>query len=84
MPDECETDSDSDGVIDACDPCPRRKPGDVSGGGLVDMDDVGPFVMVLLDPGSASPDDLCAADVNGSGLVNGQDIQDFVNVVMGG
>ena len=40
IPDECETDSDGDGVIDACDPCPADNPDDTDGDGVCDSDDI--------------------------------------------
>jgi hypothetical protein len=78
-----DTDTDGDGLADCIDPCPARKPGDVSGDGLVDLGDVGSFVGVLLDPVGAAPDDVCAADVNASGLPpDGLDIQAFVTLLL--
>ncbi len=42
MPDECETDTDGDGVIDACDPCPQDNPDDTDDDGVCDSNDVCP------------------------------------------
>jgi len=59
-------------------------PGDLTDDGLIDTDDVAPFVAVLLDSSGASQVTLCAADVNGDGDVNGIDIQAFCFAMMGG
>ncbi len=75
-------DADADGVPDGCDPCPNRRPGDVSGDGNVDVDDTADFIAVLLDPGAASADELCAANVNGDANVDGLDVQAFVDLVL--
>lgn len=71
-------DTDGDGIPDACDACPNRAPGDVDGNGSTDLNDVPMFCAILLDPGSATPDEFCAADVNGDGNVDGMDVQGFV------
>jgi hypothetical protein len=57
--------------------------GDVSGNGSIGLDDLAPFVGVLLDPAGASPPALCAADMNSDTFVNGDDIQLFVNTIIG-
>ncbi|MCZ6699894.1 MAG: hypothetical protein O7D94_13255, partial [Planctomycetota bacterium] len=75
-------DADADGVPDGCDPCPNRRPGDVSGDGLVDIGDVPSFVAVLLDPGAASADDFCAADTDEDGDVTGLDTRLFVALIL--
>ncbi len=75
-------DSDGDGLPDGCDPCPDRKPGDVSGDGLVDIGDIPSFTAVLLDPGAASADDFCAADTDEDGEVSGLDIRLFVPLIL--
>ncbi|MCB9851674.1 MAG: autotransporter-associated beta strand repeat-containing protein [Phycisphaerales bacterium] len=68
-------DTDNDGVPDACDYCPNRRTGDVNGDGSVNLDDVVPFVQVLLDPNYGTPEDRCAADMNIDSFANGDDIQ---------
>lgn len=78
-----QQDADGDGMGDACDLCPTRIPGDLNGDGVVSVPDIIPFVAVLLDPGSATPEDLCAADANCSAWVDGQDIPLFVNALLG-
>lgn len=75
-------DTDSDGIPDGCDSCPNRKAGDVNGDGVVTIDDVPPFVSVLLDPDAATPDEYCAADVNEDGAVNGLDTQAIADLLL--
>jgi len=81
IPDECQLDSDHDGLIDACDPCPYRRPGDVDGDGLFDINDFAAFVATLLNPGGAGPDARCAADLNGDGSADGLDIQAIMDAL---
>ncbi len=76
------TDTDNDGVGDALDVCPNRRPGDMDGDHGVDADDVMLFVQVLLDPNFGTPDERCAADNNLDTLVNGDDVQPFVERVL--
>lgn len=75
-------DSDGDGVCDDVDPCPNRKAGDANGDGLVNVSDTGPFVTILLDPASATPDEFCACDLNDDQLVNGLDMEPFADLVL--
>lgn len=56
--------------------------GDMNASGMVDCDDIAPFIAVLLDPASASPTQFNTADMNADCAVNGLDIQPFVNVVV--
>ncbi len=77
-----QTDIDGDGVGNDCDSCPNRKPGDVSGDGLVDDGDVSSFFSVLLDPGAASADDFCAADTNEDTLADGRDTTSFIGLIL--
>ena len=44
--------------------------------------DVAPFIAVLLDPASATPDQRCAADVNASGTPDADDIRSFLALVL--
>jgi hypothetical protein len=57
------------------------KRGDVNGDGIVNTDDILPFVAVLLGQ-SGNPLQIAAADVDGSGTADGQDIQLFVNALL--
>ena len=56
---------------------------DANNDGTVDFDDIGPFVAAFLDPGSAPPDDRCAADLSGDGTVDWSDFQPFINLLLG-
>jgi hypothetical protein len=80
--DACEPSADNDGIPDECDPCPNRRPGDVDGDGFTDNGDVLSFVSVLLDPGAASADDLCAADTNEDTFVDGMDASSFIGLIL--
>ncbi|MFQ5423603.1 MAG: hypothetical protein ACE5F9_06430 [Phycisphaerae bacterium] len=57
--------------------------GDLTCDGLVSVDDVGPFVQVLLDPSAATPAERCVADANVDGTVDGRDLQPFITIVLG-
>jgi len=59
-------------------------PGDVSGDQVVNNFDIDPFVAVLLDPTSATPEARCAADANRDGAVDNFDIDAFVGLVVAG
>jgi len=80
-----QTDTDSDGMGDACDLCPTvaARPGDVNGDLAVNVGDIDSFVAVLLDPAGATSAQLCAADVNQDNQVNGLDAATFVNLLLG-
>jgi hypothetical protein len=78
-----QTDSDGDGIGDACDPCPGSGTGDVNGDGQTNMQDIEMFAALILNPPPVSGADLCAADMNGSGEVDGLDISQFSHVLMG-
>jgi hypothetical protein len=56
--------------------------GDVNLDGIIDGRDLGPFVDVLLDPGSAPIQQQCAADVEVDGVVDMQDVDAFVQTVL--
>jgi hypothetical protein len=58
--------------------------GDVNADAQVTPADVPDFVDVLLDPSSATPEQLCAADMDGSGGVDGHDIALFDQAVLAG
>jgi hypothetical protein len=58
--------------------------GDVNEDGVRDIDDVPAFVNVLLDPGSATPRQRCAADVNSDLDADGQDIAGLLACLLGG
>ena len=57
--------------------------GDVNDDGVVNNQDIGPFVAALTGGGSLRPDIAFAADVNGDGIVNNQDIAPFVDLLTG-
>lgn len=77
-------DADGDGIPDGCDVCPNRRIGDVSGDGVVAMDDIAPFVAVMLEPDAATEDEICAVDTNLDGAGNGLDVQAFLGLILGG
>ena len=57
-------------------------PGDVNCDGLIDLNDAGAMVNVMLNP-SANPQAAAAADLNGDGKADGNDIQTLVNLLLG-
>jgi len=57
-------------------------PGDADGSSAVDIDDIAPFVTVVLDPSSATEDQQCTADVNEDDSIDGRDLQAFLNVLL--
>lgn len=61
--------------------CTGGTQGDFDGLNGVDMNDVDPFVAIVLDPDAATPEDRCLADMNSDGLVNGADVQDFTDAL---
>jgi hypothetical protein len=76
-------DADSNGIPDGCDaPCGTLFFGDLDGSGMADVDDVDEFAAIVIDPGSATADEFCAADINEDGNVNGLDIPGFVSLVL--
>ena len=60
-------------------PEPPAKPGDVSGDGKVDVDDINQLVSMLL----GKVDTTDAADVNGDGKVDVDDINMVINIMLG-
>jgi hypothetical protein len=64
------------------------KPGDLNCDGIVDFDDIGPFVLALSDPAgyaNAYPDCyLLNGDCNGDGVDNFNDINPFIVILSGG
>ncbi|MCB9857766.1 MAG: hypothetical protein H6818_18945 [Phycisphaerales bacterium] len=91
VPDGCDVcpggddnvDANNNGIPDACDTaCPGGAIGDVNTDGFVDTTDVAAFADVLLDPDSATADQICAADVNTDGSADGDDVQGFVELLM--
>jgi hypothetical protein len=58
--------------------------GDVNDDGVVNNQDIAPFVAALTGGGVLRPDIAFAADVNGDGVVNNQDIAPFVTLLTGG
>ncbi len=60
--------------------------GDMDCSGVVDLDDVGPFALALVDPAAYSDAypacDISLADVNQDGSNNGLDIGDFVEALL--
>jgi len=65
-------------------PCATpRGNGDVNLDGTVDARDIQAFVRVLLQPGTAMSQELCAADVQTDGAVDMADLEAFVAVLLG-
>lgn len=56
--------------------------GDLSGDGLVSLDDLGDFVRTVLQPCLATETELCAVDLNEGGRVNGLDAQIFTSMLL--
>ena len=57
-------------------------PGDVDGNGLVDLNDLMPFVVVLLDPAAATPAERRAADINLDDIADGNDVPFFTFLLL--
>jgi len=93
-------DTDGDGVVDACDSCPNTPPGapvdqngcplplaDLNCDGMVNTDDISPFVLALLDPAEYMLQypwcNIQNADINADHHVNGGDIGPFVGHLLG-
>jgi hypothetical protein len=67
---------------------PTGLPGDFNGDGVVNTEDINPFILALTDPtgfAAAFPDvDPLAADPNGDSLINTEDINPFIALLTGG
>ncbi|TWT41125.1 M-protease precursor [Phycisphaerae bacterium RAS1] len=78
-------DANGDGVPDECQPGTTR--GDLNCDAVVDVLDINPFVLALLDPAAyaaAYPDcDASLADINGDGTPNVLDINPFITLIIG-
>ena len=63
----CGDDSDNDGKVDGCDPCPNDNPDDSDGDGVCDSDDACPFDPNKIDPGQCGcgVDDHADSDDDG-------------------
>lgn len=82
-PNPDQKDSDGDGMGDECDLCVNRRPGDVNGDKITDLDDIELFVIVALSPELfIGSDEYCAADVNEDTLVDGLDVQPFLELLL--
>ncbi|MCK6485076.1 MAG: VCBS repeat-containing protein [Phycisphaerae bacterium] len=57
-------------------------PGDMNNDGLVDGDDIQPFLAVYYDPASATPYQYCAADLTGDLLLAADDVDCFVATLL--
>lgn len=85
---DCEpvsSDHNSDGIPDECSPEPSR--GDLNCDAAIDVLDINPFVLALLDPGAyaaAYPEcDAALADINQDGAANVLDINPFISLILG-
>jgi hypothetical protein len=76
-----QSDGDGDGEGDACDLCPNRRPGDVSGNGLVNGADIAKFIAIVRG-GASTADEHCACDINEDGFVTVDDVAGFTNVLL--
>jgi len=56
--------------------------GDVDDSGSVTIDDLAPFIAVVLNPAAATEDQQCAADVNEDANIDGRDLQSFLNLLL--
>jgi hypothetical protein len=77
-----QEDADGDSIGNACDPCPLRRPGDVTGDGIVDSLDLARFTAISLGAASTAAD-RCAGDFNANLAIDPGDIPDFVQVLLG-
>jgi len=73
--------SDADvGVL--CGPCPGNDPGDLTGDGLVDGEDIERFVRAVVES-PTGPNEACTADLNGDAVVSALDVPVFVSMLLG-
>lgn len=73
----CDLDCNGNGSPDDCD----FIRGDADLSGQLTIDDVAPFVDILLNQAGAA-DALCACDINRDGSLDGRDISDFVTCIL--
>ncbi len=60
---------------ETCDPC------DMNCDGVIDNEDIEPFIDLLFGP-NPDPCDTCTGDTNGDGSVNAEDIEGFINCLV--
>ncbi len=65
------------------DPSPQPPAGDLNCDGLVNVDDIAPFINALIEPGAYTGCNLNLADLNGDSAIDGRDISAFVAVLLG-
>jgi YVTN family beta-propeller protein len=58
--------------------------GDIDGNGVRNTSDIAPLITILLNPGSATTLQFCAADVNSDLMLDGADIAGFCSCLLGG
>jgi hypothetical protein len=73
----CDLDCNGNGLPDDCD----FIRGDADLSGQLTIDDVGPFVDVVLNQ-TGAVDALCACDINRDGALDGRDIAGFVTCIL--
>lgn len=56
--------------------------GDLNADTSVDLDDAPLFADVMVDPSSATAQEICAADANGDGVTDGLDIAAFISAIL--
>jgi len=68
------------GIVTVSAVTPSCIKGDVNIDMLVDVNDLVPFVQILI--GASVPEDPCPADMDGDGVINGEDVQGFVDALL--